>query len=120
MNRRALIIQKPRNEDGLDLSPLEKLGDVGFLLPAAPNIHDIERMEEDIKRMASVIKQGSPDDVFTSVGGSPISQILFAAAAIRAGRHQFNFGLYSRGRDNDGRRGATAGSYRELPVPLII
>lgn len=120
MNRRAFIIQKPRSSDGLDLAPLERFGEIGYLLPAAPNIHDRERMEEDVKRMASVIKNGHKDDLFTAVGGSPISQILFAAAAIRAGRSDFNFGLYSRGRDVDGRRGAVSGSYRELPVPLIV
>lgn len=120
MNRRALIIQKPRSDEGLDLDSLQKMGELGFLLPAAPNIHDFSRMEEDIKRMSTVIQQGGGDDLFTAVGGSPISHILFAAAAIRAGKSKLSFGLYSRGRDSDGRRGASAGSYRELPVPLIV
>lgn len=120
MNRRALIIQKPRYDGGVDLASLQKLGDIGFLLPAAPNIHDFSRMEEDIRRMSSVIQQGGAEDIFTAVGGSPISHILFTAAMIRAGKSKLMFGLYSRGRDDDGRRGGAAGSYRELPVPLIV
>ena len=119
MSRRVWIIQKPKVEASFDDRAIKALGDPFYLLPAVPNLMDQERIDEDIRRIASVLKEGAANDVFISLGGSPVSQMIFGAAIALAGVKSINFGLYSRPQDRDGRRGGAngqRGSYRIVPL----
>lgn len=120
MSRTIWIVQKPRNMKGLDMDAAERIGEVRFMLPAAPNVHDEQRMKDDLDHMVDIIRNAGPDDAFTFIGGSPFSHYLFGKACAIAGK-DIQLGLYSRGRDEDGRRDTVSGSYRLLwdraPVP---
>lgn len=115
---KVYVIQQPRHEGDYDMGALRALGDVEFILPAAPNIHDQERITADLKHMAMILSTAAPTDIFVTLGGAPLSQMLFGAAFVTAGRRSINYGLFSRGIDGDGRRGASRGSYRLIPVDL--
>lgn len=115
---KVYVIQKPRSESDFESAPLEALGEIEYLLPGAPNIHDQDRMTADLLHMKRIIDGAAAADVFVVLGGSPLSQMLFGAAYVLAGRRSINYGLYSRGRDGDGRRGGKTGSYRIVPIDL--
>lgn len=117
MARRVYIIQKPREGHNFDMGAVEKIGDVQFILPTAPNMHDPVRIAADLAKMRKAIKDSQPSDAFVALGGAPISLMLFGAAMAMEGR-ECQLGLFSRGQDADGRRGGTGGSYRLLPVNL--
>jgi hypothetical protein len=102
------------------MDALEALGEVEYILPNAPNIHDGERIKSDTLRMAEIIRDSDDSDVFISLGGSPFSQICFGAAFVASGVDKVNMGLYSRGRDLDGRRGGEQGSYRIVPMDMYV
>lgn len=112
------IIQKPHTMDGFDMEALEKLGEVRELIPSAPNLFDQERISDDLKRMTKVLMEAKEGDIFIPLGGSPLSHHLFGAAFVLANKEKVKYGLYSRSRDRDGIRGASAGSYRIVDVDL--
>lgn len=112
------VIQKPRDGDYLDMEALRALGEVNYALPSAPNLHDQQRVTADLKELTRIIATSGDSDVFVSLGGSFLSQYLFGSAFSLSGKESVNVGLYSRGRDDDGRRGRTAGSYRVIRVDL--
>lgn len=114
------IIQKPKHGDNYDMEALEALGEVAYMLPTAPNIHDAERIKSDTLHMAKIISESDGGDIFISLGGSPFSQMCFGAAFVASGVGNINMGLYSRGRDLDGRRGAERGSYRIVPMDMYV
>lgn len=117
--RKVWIIQRPKFEDNFDHDAIDALGEASYMLPAAPNMMDAERIEADTQKMAQIIRDAAPTDIFVSLGGSPISQIMFGAACALAGSPTIQFGLYSRAQDGDGRRGnGQRGSYRIIPVSL--
>ncbi len=116
--RKVYVVQQPRFNDSFDLTALKALGEVEYLLPSAPNIHDQERITADLRHMVATISNASPSDIFVTLGGSPISQMLFGSAFVIAGRRSINYGLFSRGRDDDGRRDGAGGTYRLIPVDL--
>lgn len=115
MPNKVYVVQEPRDFGGVDLSAVEALGEVTYLLPAAPNPFDASRFEEDIAVVQAAIDKAGPNDTFVIIGGAPLSNAIFGAAAARAGR-VVRFGQYSRGRDGDGRRDRGCGSYRIIPL----
>lgn len=115
--RKVFIIQQPKENHGFDMVAVERLGEVQFMLPSAPNMHDDARMKADLAHMRKCIRDAHPSDVFVTLGGAPISMMLFGAACALEHRDP-QIGLFSRGRDGDGRRGANGGSYRLIPVPF--
>ena len=115
--RKVYVIQQPKGDHGFDMGAVERLGEVQFLLPCAPNMHDDARMKADLAHMRKCVRDAHPSDVFVTLGGAPISMFLFGAACALEKRDPL-IGLFSRGRDNDGRRGHSGGSYRLIPVPL--
>lgn len=112
------VIQRPRFENEFDMEALKTLGEVNYALPAAPNLHDQERVTADVKALTQIMANSEPQDVFVSLGGSFLSQWLFGSAFALSGKRSVNVGLYSRGRDGDGRRGGSTGSYRVIKVDL--
>lgn len=104
------VIQRPRDASTFDLGALEELGDVTYVMPASPNIHDKERLSNDVRAMVGAIERAGPNTVFISLGASPMSNTVFGAALAIADR-PVKVGLYSRNRDRDGRRNV-GGSYR--------
>jgi hypothetical protein len=117
MARKVYVIQAPRSDHQFDMSAVERLGEVVTLLPGAPNMHDEARMVADLAHIRKCVREAHPGDVFITLGGAPISMMLFGAACAIEGVRPL-VGLFSRGRDTDGRRGAEGGSYRLLPVPF--
>lgn len=117
MSRKVYVIQAPKDGHQFDMTAVERLGEVVFMLPGAPNMHDEARMKADLAHMRKLVRESHPSDVFVTLGGAPISIGLFFAACAHEGRNPL-FGLFSRGRDADGRRGAPGGSYRLIPVPI--
>lgn len=115
--RKVFVIQQPKGDHGFDMGAVERLGEVVFLLPSAPNMHDDARMKADLAHMRKCIREAHPADVFITLGGAPISLMLFGAACALEQRDPM-FGLFSRGRDHDGRRSGAGGSYRLIPVPF--
>lgn len=113
--RKVFVIQAPKGEHGFDMGAVERLGEVNFMLPSAPNMHDQSRMKTDLSHMRKCVREAHPADVFVTLGGAPISMMLFGAACALENRTPL-FGLFSRGRDGDGRRGGDGGSYRLIPV----
>lgn len=121
-NNKVWVVQRPKFSDNFDFEAINRLGaDYEYLLPSAPNMLDRERMEDDTERMRIAIQQASPADVFITLGGSPIAQMMFGAAFATSGVDTINYGLYSRPQDHDGRRGGRGqrGSYRVIPVSLL-
>jgi hypothetical protein len=102
--RKIWVVQKPPKLGHFDMDALERLGEVSYIVPVAPNIHDNERIVEDYVRMLHVIQTAGPEDVFIPLGGSPISNWLFGAALYASGAESINTALYSRNMDDDGRR----------------
>lgn len=117
MARKVFVIQAPRPDHQFDLTAVERLGEVVNLLPGAPNMHDEARMKADLSHMRKCVREAHPSDVFVTLGGAPISMMLFGAACALENKTPL-FGLFSRGRDTDGRRGSDGGSYRLIPVPF--
>jgi hypothetical protein len=117
MARKVFVIQAPRDGHQFDIKAVERLGEMVMILPTAPNMHDESRMKADLAHMCKIVRDAHPSDVFVTLGGAPISLMLFGAACAIEKRTPL-FGLFSRGRDNDGRRGGSGGSYRLLPVPF--
>lgn len=115
--RKVFVVQQPRGEHGFDMGAVERLGEVTCLLPSAPNMHDEARMKADLAHIRKCVREAKPSDVFITLGGAPISMMLFGAACALEGRDPL-VGLFSRGRDGDGRRGGDGGSYRLIPVPF--
>ena len=115
--RKVFIIQKPKPGHNFDMAAVEKLGEVHFLLAAPPNMHDQARIKSDMARLRKAIRDSHPSDCFIAMGGAPISLMLFGAAAAAEGR-EIQLGLFSRGIDEDGRRGGSGGSYRMIPVSM--
>ena len=113
---KVFIVQRPKHGDNFDMEAIEALGEIEYLLPAAPNAHDQEMIANDIQHMASRIREAGPSDVFIILGGSPVSQVMFGEALAHADVRSYNFGLYSRAQDRDGRRGGQRGSYRIIPM----
>lgn len=116
--RKVYVIQRPKFDSNFDLSALKALGEVEYLLPSAPNLHDQGRINADLKHITDTLLNSKPDDIFITLGGSPLSQMLFGAAFVIADMTKINYGLFSRGRDEDGRRDGQGGSYRIVPVDL--
>lgn len=114
--RKVWVIQRPKFDTDFDMDALKRLGEVNYLLQAAPNAHNQERITADLKHMVEVLKSASDDDVFITLGGSPISQALWGAAFVIANKTKINYGLFSRGMDGDGRRGGKGGSYQIVPI----
>lgn len=112
---KAFIVQQPKPNNNYDFESLDAVGSYEFLLESSPNIHDPERVASDVEHMKQVIESAGPDDFFVTMGGAPLSNILFGLAFERADVDSINFGLYSRGRDLDGRRGGE-GSYRIITI----
>jgi hypothetical protein len=115
--RKVFVIQAPKGEHGFDLDAVERLGEVEYLLPSAPNMHDEARMKRDLAHIRNCVRNAHPGDVFITLGGAPISMMLFGAACAMEGRNPL-IGLFSRGRDKDGRRNGQGGSYQLIPTPL--
>jgi hypothetical protein len=109
--RKVHVVQRPPNLHNFDTEALEALGEVEYLTPAAPNIHDEERLSLDFLHMLRVIQSASEDDVFLALGGSPISNWLFGAALYASGVESINVAMYSRDQNRDGAR-LDVGRYR--------
>ena len=116
--RKVYVIQRPRSNHKFDMSAVERLGEVHIVLPGPANMHDQSRIDSDILKMRKVIRESHPNDIFVSLGGAPISLMVFGAAQ-RAENRKIQFGLFSRGQDEDGRRLNEGGSYRPLDVNLL-
>lgn len=115
--RKVFVIQSPKGEHGFDMEAVSRLGEIEFLLPSAPNMHDEARLKRDLAHMRKCVRESHPSDVFITLGGAPISMMLFGAACAAEGRDPL-IGLFSRGRDRDGRRNGQGGSYQLVPTPL--
>ncbi|HEU4708509.1 MAG TPA: hypothetical protein VFS17_04285 [Methylophilaceae bacterium] len=111
VKRKVHVVQRPPRLDHFDIEALNSLGEVEYLTPVAPNIHDAERITADYARMLKSIVTARPDDVFVALGGSPISNWLFGAALFASGAKSINVAMYSRDIDEDGRR-LDKGRYR--------
>lgn len=85
--RKVFVIQQPKGEHAFDMDAVEKLGDVTFLLPSAPNMHDHGRMKADLSHMRKCVREAHPSDVFVTLGGAPISMMLFGAACALEARN---------------------------------
>lgn len=116
--RTVYVIQKPKEDQTYDFEAVEALGEVNYILPAAPNLYDEGRMAADYERIIQVISECKPDDVFIHMGGSPFATMMFGAAICDMGMEVINLGLYSRDVDPDGRRLAS-GRYRIIPTRLF-
>lgn len=114
---RAFIVQQPRDAANFDMAALEKIGVPTPILPAAPNIHDADRIARDLSKLRDAVANAKPDDIFVTMGGAPLSNMLFGAAIALEGV-PVRMGLYSRHQDEDGRRGQATGSYRVIEVKL--
>jgi hypothetical protein len=119
MSRKVYVIQAPKPGHQFDMNAVAKLGEVVNMLPGAPNMHDEGRLKSDLAHMRKCVREAHPSDVFVALGGAPISLMLFGAACAAEGKAPL-LGLFSRGRDDDGRRGGPGGSYRLIPVPLAV
>lgn len=117
MSRKVYVIQSPKPDHQFDMKAVERLGEVIHILPGAPNMHDEARMKADLAYMRKCVREAHPADVFLTLGGAPISMMMFGAACMAEKKTPL-LGLFSRGRDRDGRRGASEGSYRLIPVPF--
>lgn len=111
VKRRVHVVQRPPRLDHFDVEALQDLGDVDYLAPQAPSIHDPERMAADYQRMLRTINEATQDDVFLALGGSPVSNWLFGAALYASGVPGVKVAMYSRDMDDDGRR-LEKGRYR--------
>jgi hypothetical protein len=107
------VIQKPPKVQHFDMNALDRLGEVNYIIPSAPNVHEHDRILEDYAKMLKVIEDAAPEDIFIPLGGSPFSNWLFGAALFASGRPDINTAVYSRDQDNDGRRFDT-GNYRVI------
>lgn len=117
MTRKVFVIQKPKPGHNFDMEAVERLGEVHFLMPAPPNMHDQAQIKGDISRMRKAIRDSHPSDCFIAMGGAPISLMLFGSACALEGR-EVQLGLFSRGQDTDGRRTGQGGSYRMIPISM--
>jgi hypothetical protein len=117
MSRKVFVIQKPRPGHQFDLEAVKKLGELEFIIPNPPNVHDPVRIATDLGRMRKVVKEAHPADIFIALGGAPISLMIFGAACALEGK-EFQLGMFNRGQDADGRRTGNGGSYRLVPVSL--
>ena len=117
---KCFIIQQPRYPDSYDLEACRKLGEINYVMPAAPNVHDQDRVNNDFQRMCWIMDNLGPQDVFVAMGGSPFSNAILGAAMLATETAEINVGLYSRPRDNDGRRGLTNGEYRVVKFRLPL
>jgi hypothetical protein len=111
VKRKVWVIQKPPKISHFDMGALDRLGEVNYIIPSAPNVHEQERILEDYARMLKTIENAAPEDIFLPLGGSPFSNWLFGAALYASGRENINTAVYSRDQDKDGRRFDT-GNYR--------
>lgn len=109
------VVQTPRNPQAFDMKALQAMGNVEYLLPVAPNMHDPHRMATDFERMLNKISGAEQDDMFVMLGGSPISNALWGAAAYASDKDFINVALYSRDIDGDGRR-LDEGRYRVVAM----
>lgn len=119
MSRKVYVIQAPRADHQFDMKAVERLGEVVNILPSAPNMHDDARLRADLAHMRKCVREAHPSDVFLTLGGAPISMMLFGAACAAENKTPL-IGLFSRGRDGDGRRNVPGGSYRLIPVPFTV
>jgi hypothetical protein len=115
IKRKCWVIQKPPVKQHFDMGAIERLGELNYIIPSAPNIHEHERISEDFSRMLAAIEQADAEDVVIPLGGSPFSNWLFGAALYASGKESINTAVYSRSMDNDGRRGDT-GDYRVIEM----
>ena len=112
---KVYVVQAPRNPEDFDLEALKAMGDVENILPVAPNVHDPHRLKMDFERILAKLTEAQPDDIFVMLGGSPISNGLWGAAAYASNKDFINVGFYSRDIDKDGRR-LNKGRYRIVPM----
>ena len=117
MSRKVYVIQAPKPDHQFDMKAVERLGEPVMILPSAPNMHDEARLKSDLAHMRKCVRDAHPSDVFLTLGGAPISMMLFGAACMAENKTPL-LGLFSRGRDGDGRRNGAGGSYRLIPVPF--
>jgi hypothetical protein len=117
--RTVYVIQKPKEDQTYDFASVEALGEVNYILPAAPNLYDEGRMASDYERIVQVLEGCKPEDIFIHMGGSPFSSMMFGAAVSDVGIETINLGLYSRDVDQDGRR-LSSGRYRIIPTRLYF
>ncbi len=111
VKRKVWVVQKPPKIQHFDMDALDALGEVNYIIPSAPNMHERARVQEDFDRMLQVIEESSPEDIFIMLGGSPFSNMIFGKAMFASGLDEYNTAVYSRDQDRDGRRFDT-GSYR--------
>lgn len=117
---KVYVIQKPKPGHTFDMAALANVGEVNYILEAAANVHDQERITGDLKKIVETLRAAHKDDIFIVLGGSPLSQMLFGAAFVIAERTSIRYGMYSRPHDSDGRRGSVGGSYRAIKVDLGV
>jgi len=117
---KVFVVQKPRHSDNFDMDALAQLGEVVYMLPAAPNAYDLDRQQSDLRHMTNLIQGSAPEDVFIALGGSPHSHWLLGAAFMHTDKERINTAVFSRGRDIDGRRDGVGGKYTILPLCLHL